>query len=265
MPATVLAEVKREIGNTFGAAVNPPGIENRLAVTWKWKLSDSKNALLSESNLNVGVTDILSPTYNRLGAWVAVAPLSILELRAGVEPVAYFGTFGYLLGFPSYDSDFSNDVRKERGDEAEGALGVRWYLAPTFQFKAGHVLAWSRADFEWWNVDGPGEVFHEPVRDTLLDSEGDFAIAMSSLLLYEFPRSDGRTIRTGFAHDLLRVPDAPQNQRQRLGVVGMWGFGARRFGVKDPTLYTSVLYNFQDPVNEGKIGAVVAVIFGLGR
>lgn len=245
--------------------MQPAGLENRLAVSWKWRLSDSKSPWLSGSNVNVGVTDILSPAYNRAGAWVAVAPLSVLELRAGVEPVAYFGTFSHLLGFASYDDDFSDDVRKARQDEAEGALGVRWYVAPTFQFKVGHLLAQARADFEWWRVDAPGTVFYEPTRGTLLDSDGDHAIAASSILLYEFPRSAGRKILAGLSHDLVHVPNARQNRRQRVGAVGMWVFGERRFGVKDPTLYSSALYNYEDPVREGKASLVVAVIFGLGR
>jgi hypothetical protein len=246
-------------------AVNPPGLENRLSVTWKWKLSESKSALLSESNVNVGVSDILSPAYNRVGAWVGIAPLSILELRGGVEPVAYFGTFSHLLGFPSYDADFSDDVREARRDEAEGAFGVRWYVGPTFQFKVGHVIAFSRAEVEWWRVDGPGAVFYEPSRSTLLDSDGDRAITTSSLLLYEFPRSGGRKILAGASHDLVHVPDARQNRRQRVGPVAMWVFGSRRFGVKDPTLYASVLYNLEDPVRDGKVSGVVAVVFGLGQ
>jgi hypothetical protein len=253
------------VGETFGIQVNPAGLENRLSLTWKWKLSDSKSPLLSESNVTVGVNDILSPAFNRVGAWVAVAPLSILELKAGDEPVAYFGTFSHLLGFRSYDDDFSDDVRKARKDEAEGALGVRWYVAPTFQIKLGRVAAVSHAEVEWWRVDAPGNVFYEPSRGTLLDSDGDRAVTVSSLLLYEIPGTAGRKTLAGVSHDLVDVPKAPQNRRQRVGLVGMRVFGERRFGVKQPTLYASVLYNFEDPVREGGVSVVVAAIFGLGH
>jgi hypothetical protein len=253
------------VGNTLGVAINPAGLQNRLAVSWKWRLYDSKSPWLSESHVTVGVADTLSPAYNRVEGWIGVAPLSVLEVRAGVEPVVYFGTFAHLLGFPSYDADFSDDVREARKDQAEGALGLRWHVTPILQFKAGHVLAWSRTELEWWRVDAPGEVFYEPTRGVLLDSDGDRSIATSSLLLYEFPRAGGRKVLAGVTHELVDVPEAPRNRRQRLGPVGMWVLGSSRFGVKDPTVYASVLYNVEDPVREGKVSGVLAVVFGLGR
>lgn len=240
-------------------------MEDRLSVTWKWPLSRSKSPLLSASHIGITVQDSLSPAYNRLEGSVTVAPLSILELRAGVEPVAYFGTFSHLLGFPGYDADFSDEVRKARQDEASGGLGVRWYVSPTLQLKVGRLAAVSRTDFEWWRVDAPGEVFYEPARGTLLDSGGDRAITVSSLLLYEFPGAGGRKVLAGAAHDVVHVPKAPDNRRQRIGPVALWTLGASRFGVKEPTLYASVLYHLEDPVREGKVSAVVAVLFALGR
>ena len=257
---------QRRLTNTLGAALNPIGLQDQLTLSWRWGLSRSKNPLLSDAHVALGVSNNFSPAYERLELWAELSPLSILDVKAGLEPVFYFGTFGHLVAFPSYDSDFGKDAREAIKDGAVSRTGIRYHFSPTLKMKLGRVIARTGAEFEWWRVDGPGEFFYEPMRDTLLASDGDALMTLSSQLFYEFASgAGGKKLLAGLFHDSIDVYDAPENRRQRLGPLVLWTLGARRFGVGEPTGIGSVFYYLQDRSKEGDLGGFVALSFTVGR
>jgi hypothetical protein len=257
---------QRRLGNALGVSMNPIGLQDQITVSWRWGLSESKNPFLSDAHVALGVSNTLSPASERLALWAELSPLSILDLTAGVEPVFYFGTFGHLVSFPSYDADFSKEAREAIKDQAVSRTGVRYHVSPTLKMKVGRVIARSGAEFEWWRVDGPGAFFYEPWRDTLLDSDGDALMTLSGQLFYEFPSRPGeRKLLAGLFYDLMDVYDAPENRRQRLGPLAVWTLGDRRFGVREPTVIASVFSYLQDPSKDGEIGGFLAVTFAVGR
>lgn len=128
---------EREVRSGLGAQLNPAGLRFELGVAWRWRLFSSTSALLDGAHVALGVTNQLSPAYNRLEGWVEISPLSILDFRAGAEGVGYFGTFGSLVGFPSYDSDFSDDAREAIEDQAVARIGRRFYVPPRSQVPGG--------------------------------------------------------------------------------------------------------------------------------
>src|SRR5688572_16924157 len=85
---------QRRLANTLGTSVNPIGLQDEIVLGWTWGLSRSRNPFLSDAHVAVGVSNNFSPAYDRLELWAEVSPLSVLDLRAGLEPVFYFGTFG---------------------------------------------------------------------------------------------------------------------------------------------------------------------------
>jgi hypothetical protein len=256
----------RRLANTLGVSVNPIGLQDQLTLGWRWGLSESKNPFLSDAHIAIGVSNNFSPAYERLELWAEVSPLSILDLKAGVEPVFYFGTFGHLVAFPGYDADFSKDAREAIKDQAVSRTGIRFHVSPALKMKVGRVIARAGAEFEWWQVDGPGAFFYEPMRDTVLDSDGDALMTLSSQLFYEFPsRPGGRKLLAGIFHDSIDVYDAAENRRQRLGPLAVWTLGERRFGVREPTVIGGVFSHLQDPSKDGDLGGFLAVSFAIGR
>jgi hypothetical protein len=253
----------RELRETFGGSVNTPGVQNNLELAWTWKLSDSTNPLLSDAHVAVGLHDSLSPAYNRLGAWVEYSPLSILDLRAGIEPAVYFGTFSSLTDYQSYDGVFDTDTRKARDRAGEKAFGTggRVYLGPTLKLKFGRVIAASGAEFEWWRASNDGPYFYEPTRDLLLKSDGDSMVQGQSLLLLEFPRASGGKILAGPIHNYRHVYGVPQNRIQTLGLLGVYELAAERFGVKKPTVLLQVSRYLEDRWKEDELTATLAVRF----
>ena len=257
---------QRRLANTLGAAVNPIGLQDQLTSSWRWGLTASKNPFLSDAHVAVGVSNHFSPSYERVELWAELSPLSVLDLKAGLEPVFYFGTFGHLVSFPGYGSDFGKEAREAVKDQAVSRTGIRYHVSPTLKMKIGRVIARTGAEFEWWRVDGPGEFFYEPMRDTLLASDGDALMTLSSQLFFELPSGPGgKKLLAGLFHDSIDVYDAPENRRQRLGPLVLWTLGARRFGVGEPTAIGSVFYYLQDRSKDGDLGGFVALSFTVGR
>ena len=128
----------RGVTGQLGASVNNVGLQNTIAVVWTKPLSRSSHPLLAGASVSAGVVNVTTPTMTRTGGWVEYAPLSIFAVRAGVEPVGYFGTFSSLMPFDSYDDSYDEDVLFEKQGTKAG-VGVRSYITPAIQFRAGPV------------------------------------------------------------------------------------------------------------------------------
>ena len=258
------AAAEREARGGVGLQANPLSLQFRGSLGWKWHLFDSAKPFLRDAGVSAGVSEALTPAYSRTEAWVQVSPLSVLDLRAGAEFVGYFGTFGNLVGVPSYDSEFSDDAREPLESGAQSAVGGIFTVSPTLKFAAGRLAFRSSAAFEWWRVDGPPAYYYEPFRGTLLDPDGDSLVAVTTIALVDISRDRSRRRQIGLYHDLLHVWDAPQNRRQRLGPVVSWWLGERRFGLAEPTLLAGVLPYIEAP-NRSGVSAILAVSFQLSR
>lgn len=245
--------------------MNPIGVQDLLTLGWRWRLTESPNPLLSDAHFAAGVTSNFSPAYERVEMWAEISPLSVLDLKAGLEPVFYFGTFGHLSSFASYDADFSREAREAVKESAVSRTGMRYHFSPTFKIKLGRVAGITGAQLEWWRIDGPGEFFYEPMRDTLLDSDGDSSLLLASQLFYEVARGPGkRQVLAGLFHDRLAVSGAPRNNRQRLGPILVWTLGDRRLGMREPTVIASVFSHLRDPSKDGQVGAFLALSMAMG-
>jgi hypothetical protein len=248
----------RRLQASLGGSLNPLGLQNTGEASWSRPLSRSRRALLAGSHLAFGFSHRVTPAYARAGAWVELAPLSVLELRAGAEPVGYFGTFRSLQSFESYGDPFDEDSRRARGGASRGAA-LRLYAAPAVKARVGRLLLRSRAEAEWWTASAPGPFFYEPSRDTLLQASGDTLLASETVALWSLWERDGGKLLAGPVHELAVVRGAPQNRRQDVGLVGIWGLGARRLGLHDPTVFVKVVRYVEDPNREGQVAAQIAL------
>jgi hypothetical protein len=254
---------RRVLTETFGGSVNTLGVQQTLEASWTWDLGRSPHPLLSDAHLALGVTNHLSPAYTRIGAWAAWAPLSVLELRVGVEPVYYFGIVGSLIGFPTQGAVFDEDARRALRPQAVAQGGMRLFVAPTLKARVGRVVASGTVDVERWNVDGPNAFFYEPFRDTLLASHGDSLWRTSTVLLMEANGQGGRKLLAGLHHEFMRVRRAPENDMHRLGPLAVWTLADERFGVQSPTVIVNLYYYLEDTYKRHEPGASIGVRFGL--
>lgn len=259
-PATAM---ERELRGGLGLQGNPLGVRAEVEASWKWPLSRSPNPLVKGAHVAIGISDQITPASNQTQLWLQVSPLAIFDLRAGVTGIAYFGTFGNLVGFGGYDRDFTDETRKARSNEAVSGVGRRFHISPALKFRAGRLSMRASADFESWNLkDAPGTVFYEPNRGTLLDSAGDTLVSGSNMVLLDVSRNRGEKLRIGVLHDYLKVWDAPRNSRQRLGPLALMKLGKRRFGGRDPMVSLAVLKYLEAP-NRSGIGGFMSMSFSL--
>jgi hypothetical protein len=147
-------------------------------------LHPGASPLTADAHLSFGTQAAASPSYARLGVWGQYAPLSIVSLRAGIEPSQFFGTFDSLMSFAAQDVPFDNDTRRDRGGAAAGRT-LRLYATPTLRLRAGHLVALASGDVERWTSSAAGPWFYEPTRDTVLRTDGTVLYAARSVLLYE--------------------------------------------------------------------------------
>ncbi len=256
---------KREIRESLGVSVNNLGLQNTLELRWRWQLSDSARPLKKEAHFATGLTHTIAPAYTRVSGWVQLAPLSILEIRAGAEPAFYFGSFDALMSYDGYGDAFDKRVREARhGQSAPGFVG-RLYVSPRLKLRLGRFVATSSADFEWWRSNAAGPLFYEPSRDTLLKVSGDRLLATSSVLLRENATSRSGKLSYGVIHQLTTVPAAPLNRSQRIGVLAIREYAGKRFGLEAPKLVGHVSYYLDDPSKKGQLGMALALSFRLAR
>lgn len=255
-------EVERTWGGGIAAQVNPAGIRVDLHGGLRRRLFGSTSPLLKDARVEVGFTEQLSPAYNRLGVHVVVSPLSILDLKAGVDGFGYFGTFGHLVAFPSYDSDFGDDARRAIRDQAVARVGARLYLSPTLKFRRGRVSVRLSADFDWWRPrNAPRSFYYEPFSGTLMNAEGDALVSGGNLLLVDLQSDRPGHLQAGVFHDYLEVYDAPENRKQRIGPIVYLKLRDRRFGLPKPALSAGVLGYLESP-DRGGASAFVSLSFG---
>jgi hypothetical protein len=251
-----------EVRVGLGGSVNPAGLQNALDVSWRRDLSRSHGALVADAHVSAGVSSRLTPAYARVGPWVELAPLSVVEVRTGLEAVGYFGTFHSLLSYAGYGERFDDHSRKLR-DDARSGLGARGYVAPTLKGRVGPLVFRSRAEFEWWTVRVPGPYVYEPSRDTLLRASGDGLVATETLLLWAFHEDGPRRLMAGPIHEMTLVHDYAGNRRQLVGVVAVWGTGRRLFGLTDPMVLAKVSRYVEDPYREGRVAVQLGLSAGI--
>lgn len=250
---------ERKTQGALFAQVNHSALVADLETTWTWSLSDSSNLLVKDAHLAVGLGNQLSPAHDALRGWVEWSPLSILDLRAGAEGVAYFGTFGHIVELSGYQSDFGDAALKKIADKAESRVGRRLYLSPAFKIRFGRFSFRTGADFEWWKLrNAPGSTFYEPIRATALASKGDSLFNISTVALIDASHATDEKFRVGLFHDYLEVWDAPQNKKQRLGPIVLVKLGPSLLGGRDPLL-TAAFLRYLDAAHRDGFGGFVAL------
>jgi hypothetical protein len=255
---------ERVIRDQLGGSINEPGLQNTLELFWTRPLSRSKNVLLADAHFSVGLVSVTTPSEARLGVWFEYSPLSILDIRAGAEPSVYFGTFDSVQSFATYSDVFDRKTRESRGD-ATSATGSRIYVSPALKMKVGPIVARVGADFERWSSSATGPLFYEATRDTLLKTRGDYLWNLTTVAMYQHDYASGGLFSAGLIHDMTTVFDAIGNRSQRLGVIGIHEFGAKRFGLPHLRVTAIVWRHIQDPSKHNQWGAILGFAFRTGK
>lgn len=255
---------QRKFENSFAFVLNPLGVQNAFDVSWTRSITTSQSLIVKDAHVATGASAKLTPAFGRLGAWFEYAPLSILDLRLGVEPVYYFGTYKAFLPFDRVDARFDDDVIEARVDEAASGLAGRLYFSPTLKMRAGAWVARVKTEVSWWKAQRKGDpFFYEPAWDTLIGSSGSRVVTVEALALREMKLSGDKTLLVGPVYDLTAVNDARINRKQDIGVLAVWSKTGRLRALKDPAIALKVIYFLEDPWRRHEPAAQLAFVFGL--
>ena len=252
---------------TVAGALNPRGLEVQLQAGRCLPLFTTPGALFDYTNLQYGLTGYLSPVYAMPGAFVSIAPLSVIELRAeaeyiaqwpiGLDAAGYFPLAGYdapwntlpaadAVSAQGYTANFTANL------QAEVPLSARWSL-----------LAVDSVSWQFWQLGDAA--FYYNARFDVPMARRDWILHNSALLLASHDLSERWKVRLGVTDDLARV----QGSGYRQNVLGalLTGVIARWPGPKSETQpflrlggYTAHQYK----KGEAQLLAGVGMTFDLG-
>jgi hypothetical protein len=248
----------------LGASINNAGLQQSFDLSVTRRLTTSKNPWLSEAHVAAGGFLAATPAGVRGGGWVEYAPVSVMAIRAGLEPAQYFGTFHSLTSFDTRLEAFDPDARKARASAASGHT-MKMFVSPTLQFRAGHLAARSTLNIERWSSSAAGPLFYEPTRDTLLAVGGDDLASISTVVLYQHSLKGGGQLMFGPMHSIMRVRRSQLNQVQKVGLVAVREMSSNHFGLIRPSLSAQAAYYVDDPNKQGQWSGAMAVGFSIGR
>ena len=116
--------------------VNPLGLVDIVRVGWRRRLSTKDSLLLRDTYAFVGPSAILTPAYARLGGYGEAQLLAVLRVFAGVEGIAYFGTFDQALSFDDPTARYSDQTIATLGDAGAHAPRLGWVTNWGFTLRA---------------------------------------------------------------------------------------------------------------------------------
>lgn len=135
---------------------------------------DDDSTLLEGTRLDAGVASRLTPAYLWGGPYLEFVPVAVLELRASVQAMGYWGTFGHLY-VPTDDPEgrpgvWDDNTLDRAWDDGHGQSATGWMVraSATPQILLDRWVATAEVQYRRisMGVDGP---YYEPSHDLLLE------------------------------------------------------------------------------------------------
>lgn len=264
------------LNNLLVLRLNPVGLEDQIRFGLQHRLSEEGDGPLKrEAFLFAGIAPRINPAFIKIGPSVEIQPLSILNLRVGLEFVQLFGTFGFLQSYGSATDEYDDkriaacstrsaleNCRYQGPDGAEvlgstevrssAAAGLHLMIEPTLQLRLGPIALRNKLAIEYWSMGTrPGDrTFYDVTLDTLVPKRG-WVIAndLDALFVTRFRLSAG--VRYSLVQSLYQDSDfragedreRADNRVQRVGPLLSYTFFDRGFtAFNRPTLLFSVAW-----------------------
>ena len=166
---------------------NPQGAQERLSLGVRKRLTDSQHVLRKNTFAYAGLTAMLTPAMQRIGARVEVQPLAILKLYAAAEWVWYMGNFDFVTSYKDAAQDYSDTALKAAGDAGTNyaSSGMTLSAGALLQAKVGPLALRSDNLLQHWRMPMHNQdpVFYDPFYDLLTPSRG-WTLVQNNDLLY---------------------------------------------------------------------------------
>lgn len=279
------------LSNLLVLRLNPVGLEDQIRFGLQHRLSEeSDGPLKRDSFLFAGIAPRVNPAFIKLGPSVEIQPLSIFNLRVGVEYVQLFGTFGFLQSYSSATDEYDDkriatcstrsaldQCRYQGADGTEvvgasdvrnsAAAGLHLMIEPTLQLKLGPVALRNKLAIEYWSMGTRlgDRTFYDVTLDTLVPKRG-WVIAndLDAVFVTRFRLSAG--LRYSLVQALYQDSDfrvgedrtPADNMVQRLGPLVSYSFFDRGYThFNKPTLLLLVSWYVDHRYRAGQAPAAI--------
>ena len=258
------ADADKNLGGRFsiygdlGGKINPRGLAFLGGVKYRNSYHyDAKYDAVSsywETGIDIGIT----PAFMQAGVHAEWMPWLFLQMRAQYDYMEYTGINDGLLSFPSGNSPYGDDVRKDRHDE-EKTHGSRIMLQPTLQGKVANFIIRNQTDLAYYTFAGRGPYFLELWYNTLM-KDGDYLVANRTQFLYAFLDSKVKKLYAGPYYEVTRAFDA-QITQQKVGLALYWEPISSVWRISQPHLGVMGGYHLEDPNRQGQFYLVMGAGF----
>ena len=247
----------------LGIKWGPWGLEHQLRIGGCAPLVRKEGVLFDYSFIEAGFQAHTSPIYVMPGAYVDIAPLSILQFHLQFAPVFYW-PIG-LNGAGYYELDGYEDNYHESQlppEDGEPALG--WYLrtGATVQLAIPmgpvRLLITDTLVAELWQLGEQPFYFHN--RNDVPAARREWFLDNMTLLMAEIPLHPNLDLRTGLNYQLTMNLGAKQMSNV-LGGVAMFRFKKLGRALRDFTPLVRIGGRTHHPVRQGDFSFLVALIF----
>lgn len=279
------------LNNLLVFRLNPIGLEDQIRFGLQRRLSEEGDGPLKrDSFLFAGIAPRVNPAFIKIGPSFEIQPLSIFNLRFGVEYVQLFGTFGFLQSYGSAADEYDDKriaacstksaleqcrYQTAAGTEVVGASelrnspagGLHLMIEPQIQLKFGPVALRNKLAVEYWSMGTrPGDrTFYDVTLDTLVPRRG-WVIAndLDALFVTRFRLAAG--VRYSVVQALYQESDFREgedrspadNTVQRLGPMVSYSFFDRGYtAFNRPTLLLVVSWYVDHRYRMGQAPASV--------
>ncbi len=243
----------------LGGKINPRGLAFLGGIKYRnsYRYDEKYDAVSAywQTGVDIGI----SPAFMQAGVHAEWMPWLFLPLRIRYDYIQYSGINDGLLSFPSADSPYGDDVRKDRRDE-EKTHGSRIMFQPTLQGKIDRFIIRNQTDLAYYTFNGRGPYFLELWYNTLMKDD-DWLVCNKTQLLYSvFPDKERRKLFAGPYYEVTRAFDA-QITQQKLGVAVYWESADSIWHISRPHAGIMGGYHLEDPNRQGQFYVILGAGF----
>ena len=192
----------------------PLGVQSGTKLLYRMPLEIGRGILWESTKIDAGFSNMLSPAYDFLGAFVDVEPIAIFDLAVSAKFAGYFSDLGFgFHNLSGYGAAFDANTLDSLG--SKNTIGYIVSVAPTLKFAFGSFAFSNTFHVNYFNVDGGSGYFYD-VYDNCVLAKSDIILHNEAYALL----SIGSGIMAGLNDSLLMVP-ASGYQSQVLQAVGI--------------------------------------------
>ena len=251
--------------NLFGIKYGDWGLENQTRIGLCTPLIRTPGVLFDYTFAEAGFVMHFTPIYVMPGAYLTIAPLSILQFQVEAAPIVYWPIGVSAAGYyplPSFESDFSKEsLPAEEGGRAQGGY-VRF--GPNIQLAAPlgpvRLIILDTMRFEFFSIGDAPYYFHN--RNDLPAHRDQWFFENMAIVLVEIPLNKTANLMVGANDQLTRTIGAKAVSNAIRGTA-MLRIDKPWLPMREFTTILALGGRTHHPVRQGDFNFIFAISFKL--